>query len=298
MKGFTMFVVTGATGKVGGGIAEKLLAEGKKVRVIGRNRDKLAALEKKGAEVEVGSMEDAVFLAKNFVGAEAVFAMVPPDLAAADVQAHYDKFGSAMAKALAESGVRHVVHLSSVGAHLPTGNGPIAGLYRQEQRLNALSGVNVLHLRAAYFMENHLGNIPMIKGMGINGSPMKADLKIPQIATKDIAAHAAVRMANKDFTGSSVQDLLGARDVSMQEATAALGKAIGKPELPYVQFPYEDALKAMVGAGLSQSVAASFVEMNKAFNEGSLGKVERNASNTTPTTIEEFAQVFAKVFQA
>lgn len=293
-----MFVITGATGKVGGGIAERLLSEGKQVRVIGRNRDKLASLEKKGAEVAVGTMEDAVFLAKNFVGAEAVFAMVPPDMASPDIQAHYDRFGSAMAKALAESGVRNAVHLSSVGAHLPKNNGPIAGLHRQEERLNALSGINVLHLRPGYFFENFYGNMPLIKGMGINGSCLKADLKMPQIATKDIAAHAAARMVKKDFTGKVVQDLLGPRDLSMKEATTVIGKAIGKPELPYVQFPYEDALKAMVGAGLSQSMAAAFVEMQKGFNEEVLGKPERNASNTTPTGFEEFAQGFARAYNA
>ncbi len=291
-----MFVVTGATGKVGGGIAEKLLADGKQVRAVGRNREKLAALEKQGAEIALGNMEDAVFLAKNFVGAEAVFAMVPPDMATPDVQAHYDRFGSAIAKAIAESGVRYVVHLSSLGAHLDKGNGPIAGLHRQELRLNALSGVNVLHLRAGYFMENLYGSIGMIKSMGINGSPMIADLKFPQIATADIAAHAALRMVKKDFTGNSVQELLGPRDISMKEATTALGKAIGKPELPYVQFPYEDALKAMMGMGLSQSIAASFVEMNKGFNEGTLGKATRTAANTTPTTIETFAQQFARAY--
>jgi uncharacterized protein YbjT (DUF2867 family) len=293
-----MFVITGATGKVGGGIAERLLSEGEKVRVIGRNRDKLASFEKKGAEIAVGTMGDAVFLAKNFIGADAVFAMVPPDMTAPDVLAHYDKFGSVMVKALAESGVRNVVHLSSIGAQLPKGTGPIVGLHRQEERLNALSGVNVLHLRASYFMENAYNSIPMIKGMGIYGSPLIGDMKIPQIAVKDIAAHAAARIAKKDFTGTAVQDLWGARDVSMREVTTAIGKAIGKPDLPYVQFPYEDALKAMVGAGLSQSVAASFVEMYKGFNEGVLGKLERNALNTTPTTIEEFAQEFARAYQA
>jgi uncharacterized protein YbjT (DUF2867 family) len=297
MKGNPMFVVTGATGKTGGGIAEKLLKDGKKVRAIGRNREKLAALEKQGAEIAVGNMEDAVFLAKSFVGAEAVFAMIPPDLAAPDIHAYYDRFGAATAKALAESGVRYVVHLSSVGADMPKGNGPVAGLYRQEQRLNALSGVNVLHLRPGYFMENQYGNIPMIKGMGINGSPLKPDLKFPQIATRDIAAHGALRMEKKDFSGKVVQDLLGPRDLSMQEATAAIGKAIGKPDLPYVQFSYEDALKAMVGGGLSRSVAESFVEMNKGFNEGLITKPARNAANSTPTDVEEFAKQFARVFQ-
>ncbi|MDB5106472.1 MAG: azoB [Fibrobacteres bacterium] len=293
-----MFVITGATGKVGGGIAEKLLSEGKKVRAIGRNPDKLKALEAKGAEIAVGSMDDAAFLAKNFVGAEGVFAMVPPDMQVEDVHAHYDRFGQAIAKALAESGVRNVIHLSSIGADLAKGNGPIAALHRQEERLNALSGVNVLHLRPGYFMENLYGSIGMIKGMGINGSAMKGDLKIPQIATRDIAAYAAKRFLAKDYTGSSVQELQGPRDLSMQEATAAIGKAIGKPELPYVHFPYEDALKGMVGAGLSKSIAENFVEMSKAFNDGIIVRQPRSPSNSTPTTIEEFAIGFARAFQA
>ncbi|MDB5050932.1 MAG: azoB [Fibrobacteres bacterium] len=293
-----MFVVTGATGHVGGAIVEKLLAHGKKVKAIGRNRSKLSRLEKKGAEVAEGSMDDTVFLAKNFVGAEAVFVMVPPDMQSPDIHAHYDRFGQAIAKAVAESGVHYVVHLSSIGADMPKGNGPIAALHRQEQRLNAIAGVNVLHLRPGYFMENLFGSIPMIKGMGINGSAFKGDLKFPQIATKDIADHAAKRMQKKDFTGKSVQELLGPRDVSMQEATAVMGKAIGKPELPYVQFPYEDALKGMVGAGLSKSLAENFVEMSRAFNEGTVRIGERNAANSTSTPIEDFAKDFARAYQS
>jgi uncharacterized protein YbjT (DUF2867 family) len=298
MKGNTMFVVTGATGHVGSGITEKLLAHGKKVKAIGRNRSKLSRLEKKGAETAEGSMDDTVFLAKSFVGAEAVFIMVPPDMQSPDIQAHYDRFGQALVKAVAESGVRYVVSLSSIGADLAQGTGPITGLHRQEQRLNALSGVNILHLRPGYFMENQFGSIPMIKGMGINGSVLKPDLKFPQIATKDIADHAAKRLQKKDFSGHGVQELLGPRDVSMQEVTAALGQAIGKPDLRYVQFSHEDAVKGMVGAGLSKSIAENFAEMNQAFNEGRVGKVERNAANTTPTSIEDFAKEFARAYQS
>ncbi len=293
-----MYVITGATGHIGGGIAEKLLADGKKVKVIARDRSKLAGLEAKGAEVAEGNLEDTVFLAKNFVGAEGVFVLIPPDLRSDDVAAHQDRVGASIAKAIAESGVRYVVNLSSMGSDLPKGNGPIAGTYRQEQRLNALSGVNVLHLRPGYFMENLYNSIGMIKNMGINGSPLKGDLAIAQIATKDIAAHGAKRLVSKDFSGKSVQELLGARDLSMQEATRVIGAAIGKPDLPYVQFPYEDALKGMVAAGLSQNMAEGFVEMNKGFNDGILGKAARTASNTTPTTIEEFAKEFARAYQS
>jgi uncharacterized protein YbjT (DUF2867 family) len=293
-----MFVVTGASGNIGKRITEMLLSEGKKVKVVGRHREKMAELEKKGAEVVVGDLADAALLTKAFAGAEGVFAMLPTNLAAEDLKAYQDKTGEAIAKALADSGVKHVVSLSSLGAHLPSGNGPIAGLHRQEQRLNAIKDLNVLHLRAAFFMENTLNGIGMIKGMGIYGSPMRGDLKIPQIATQDIAAHAAMRLLKKDFKGKEVQELMGKRDLSMEESTSILGKAIGKPDLRYVQFPYEDALKAMVGMGISQSVAESFVEMNKGFNEGTLGKPTRSAANTTSTGMEEFAPVFAAAYNA
>jgi uncharacterized protein YbjT (DUF2867 family) len=291
-----MFVITGATGHIGGGIAERLLADKKKVRAIARNRSKLARLEKKGAEIAEGNLDDTLFLAKALKGAEGAFFLIPPDLQVQDLAAYQDRIGASIAKAVAESGVKHVVALSSVGADLPSGNGPIAGVHRQEKRLNAIAGIDVLNLRPAYFMENFLVNIPMIKNMGILGSPLKPDVKFPMIATRDIADHAAKRLAKKDFSGKGVQELLGSRDVSMKEAAQILGKAIGKPDLAYVQFPYEDALKGMIGAGLSKSMAEAFVEMNKAFNEGEV-KVTRTPQNTTATSIEDFAKDFARAYQ-
>lgn len=293
-----MFVITGATGKVGGGIAERLLAAGKKVKAIARSKDKLAALGAKGAEIAVGDAADAVFLAKTFAGAEQVFLMIPPDLAAADIGAHYDRFGGALAKAVRESGVKAVVTLSSVGADMPSGNGPVAGLYRFEKLIDAIPGIDVLHLRPCYFFENQFGSIGMIKGMGINGGAIRADLKFPQIATADIAEAGARRMLKKDWSGKSVMDLLGAADISMQEATTVLGKAIGKPDLKYVQFPYPDALQGMIGAGISKSVAESFIEMNKGFNEGTITIPKRTPANTTATSIEAFAPVFAGAYKA
>jgi uncharacterized protein YbjT (DUF2867 family) len=293
-----MFVITGATGKVGGGIAERLLAAGKKVKAIARSKDKLSALAAKGAEIAAGDGADAVFLAKSFSGAECVFLMVPPDLQVDDIQAHYDKFGGALVRAIKESGVKSVVTLSSVGADMPKGNGPVAGLYRLEQLVNGLAGVDALHLRPCYFMENQYASIGMIKGMGINGGAIRGDLKFPQIATRDIADAGALRMQKQDWKGKEVMDLLGQRDVSMDEFTAVVGKAIGKPDLKYVQFPYPDALQGMIGAGLSRSVAESFIEMNTGFNEGTISIPKRSAANSTPTPVEEFAKDYARAFQA
>lgn len=293
-----MYVITGATGKVGGGIAERLLAAGKKVKAIARSKDKLAALAAKGAEIAAGDMADAVFLAKAFAGAECVFLMVPPDFQSADIQAHYDRFGGALVRAVKESGVKSVVVLSSVGADMPKGNGPVAGLHRLEQLVNGLAGVDALHLRPCYFMENHYAAIGMIKGMGINGGALRGDLAFPQIATQDIAEAGARRMLKKDWQGKEVMDLLGPRDLTMNEFTAVVGKAIGKPDLNYVTFPYPDALQGMLGAGLSRSVAESFIEMTKGFNEGTISIPKRNAANSTPTTVEEFVIGFVQAYQA
>jgi uncharacterized protein YbjT (DUF2867 family) len=292
-----MFVITGASGKIGGKLAEKLLAEGKQVKVIARHAEKLVGLTKLGAEAVVGNLEDSTFLAKTFSGAEAVFTMIPPDLQVVDLHAYQDIMGGSLAKAVAESGVKYVVNLSSIGAHMSTDNGPIAGLHRLELRLNSIAGLNVLHLRPTMFMENSFASIGMIKGMGINGSAIRGDLKTAQIATVDIANYAAQRIIKKDFTGHQVQDLLGQRDLNLNEMTTILGKAIDMPDLKYVQFPYQDALQGMVGMGISQSMAASYIEMSQGFNEGKVAIPVRTPANTTPTTFEEFAVTFAFAFK-
>jgi uncharacterized protein YbjT (DUF2867 family) len=294
-----MIVVTGATGNIGRKVTEQLLAEGRKVRAVARGKDKLAALAAKGAETAMGSVEDAVFLAKAFAGAEAVLTMIPTNLQAPDIGAYQDKAGEAIARALRDSGTKYVVEISSMGAQTEEGTGIVAGLARQEKRLDALPGVNVLHLRPGYFMENLLGYAKMVKDMGLLGSPIKPDTRVHFIATADIAKHAAERLVRKDFTGKSVQELIGPRDVTMQEVASVLGKAIGKPDLRYVQFPYEEAEKAMVGMGLSPSVAKSFIALNRAFNENDTFRTRaRDGRNTTPTTLEQFAPVFAAAYRS
>jgi hypothetical protein len=139
--------------------------------------------------------------------------------------------------------------------------------------------------------------IGLIKQAGIMGSPVKADLRFPVIATKDIAEYAAKRLLALDFKGHRTQDLLGARDVTYPEMAKVYGKAIGKPDLQYVEFPYDDFKKSLMGAmGTSESVADNFNEFIRAMNAGRVFVAKRNAENTTPTAIEEFAATFAYVY--
>ena len=294
-----MYVVTGATGNTGRVIAEALLAKGKKVRAIGRNAEHLQSLVGKGAEAFVGSVSDDSAVVRAFQGAEAVYVLIPPNYAVENFRAYQNEVAKVYASAIRQAGIPYVINLSSVGAHLSQGAGPISGLYDVEQQLNQLQGVNVVHLRPGYFMENFFFSLDLIRNQNINGSPLRGDLPIPMIATRDIAEVAAQLLLNLDFSSHSTRELLGQRDVSMQEATRIIGKAIGKDELAYVQFPYEQAEQAMVAMGFSRDVARSLNEMDRGLNEERVRPLEkRSAANTTPTSFEQFAESFAAVYRS
>ena len=293
-----MYVVTGATGNTGRAIAETLLAKGKKVRAIGRNAEHLQSLVAKGAEAFVGSVTDGSAVIRAFQGAEAVYLLIPPNYATENFRAYQNEVGKAYANAIHQAGIPYIINLSSVGAHLSQGAGPISGLYDVEQQLNQLQKANIVHLRPGFFMENLFFNLHLIRNQNINGTPLRGDLLIPMIATRDIAKVAAQLLLSLDFSGQSTKELLGQRDISMQEATRILGKAIGKEGLPYVQFPYEQAEQVMVTMGLSQDVARSLNEMDRGLNEERLKKKKkRTAANTTPTSFEQFAESFAAAYR-
>ena len=294
------FVICGATGNIGSKIAGTLLGAGEPVRVIGRERVRLGPLAAKGAEPWPGDIGDAEFLAKAFKGSRGAFVLIPPFNDAPDFRGYQERVGEALFSALSKARVPHVVSLSSIGAHLPGGTGPISGLHGLETKLGKLEEAGVVHLRPAYFMENHLWSIPVIRAQGVMGSPVRADVPIPMVATKDIAEAASRLLLEGTFTGRSVRYLLGPRDLTLAEAARILGEAIGKPGLKYVQFPEEETRRAMLGMGMSRSVVEAMLEMERAFNAGSIRPTQgRNAENTTPTTLAEFAStVFANAYRA
>jgi uncharacterized protein YbjT (DUF2867 family) len=289
------YVILGATGNTGSIIADSLLSKGKKVRVVGRDAGRLQRFVRKGAEAFTGDVSDAVALTKAFRGARAAYLLLPPITSREDQERESD----AIAKAVTESGLRYALYLSSYGAHVPEGTGPVTGLHSSEQKLNAIDGLNVLHLRAAYFMENNLAAIGMIQGMGIFGHALLPDLKLPMIATPDVGNYAAKRLLDLDFSGKQTRELLGERDLSMKEATAVIARGIGKPDLRYQQFSYEQMQQALEQMGMSPKKAAVYIEMFKAINTGVLAAQEpRSRENTTPTALERFVQdIFAPAYQ-
>jgi uncharacterized protein YbjT (DUF2867 family) len=249
----------------------------------------------KGAEAFTADLSDAAALTKAITGARAAYLMLPPISSREDQERESD----AISKAVKESGLRYTVQLSSYGAHVPEGTGPVLGLHSSEQKLNAISGLNVLHLRPAYFMENNLAAIGMIHEIGIFGHALPPDLKLPMIATRDVGDYAAQRLLNLDFSGKQTRELLGERDLSMNEATVVIGRGIGKPELRYQQFPYDQMQQALTQMGFSPKKAAVYIEMFKAINTGVLAPQEpRSLENSTPTSFETFVQdVFAPAYR-
>src|SRR5580704_3259904 len=281
------YVILGATGNTGSIIADSLLLKGEKVGVIGRDASRLQRFERKGAETFTANVSDAAALTKAFKGARAAYLMLPPITSREDQERESD----AIAKAVRESGLRYAVHLSSYGAHVPQGTGPVTGLHSSEQKLNAIGDLDVLHVRAGYFMENNLAAIGTIQGMGIFGHVLLPNLKMPMIATRDVGTYAGQRLLDLDFSGKQTRELLGERDLTMTEVTAVIGRGIGKPDLRYEQFSYGQMQQVLTHMGFSPKKAAVYIEMFTAINTGILAAQEsRSPENSTPTSFESFVQ--------
>ncbi len=294
-----MYVITGASGNCGHVLAEKLLDAGKKVRAVGRSAERLQRLKARGAELFVCDLTERTALAKGFEAAEGVFVMIPPSVTSPDYRKEQDGITDSVAAALREAKVKHAISLSSIGADKPQGTGPVVGLHNLERKLNAISGLNVLHLRAGNFMENTLAQIGIIKALGAAAGPLRADLKVPTIATRDIGEYAAQALIGLRFSGQQTHELLGQRDISMAEAASVVGEEIGRPGLAYKQLLNDVLRKALTDTGMSQNVANLLLEMYEALNSGHMAALDkRSRENTTPTSFETFVkEVFAPQFK-
>jgi uncharacterized protein YbjT (DUF2867 family) len=294
-----MYIITGATGHTGSIAAEKLLAAGAKVRVIGREAKRLERFSRAGAEAVVADMTDAAALEAAFSGARAVYAVMPPNLSAPDVRAYQERLTDSLASAIRNNGVGYVVALSSTGADKTYGTGPVLGVHSLEKKLESIDGLNTLSLRCGYFLENLLPQIGIIQSLGFMAGPIRPDVPLPMIATSDIGDVAAESLAKLDFVGMQTLELLGARHVTNTEAAKIIGTAIGKPDLAYRQVPASVLKPAMMQMGMSSDMVDLLMEMSEALNTGHMKSQEpRSARNTTATTLETFvAEVFAPAYR-
>lgn len=290
-------VILGATGTVGSKISEILLNEGHEVILIARHTDKLEKYRSLGAEIIAGDITDVQVLTNAFKNADSAFVLLPDDVKAENTRAYQRQVTGRLIEAIEKSGIKYIVNMSSVGSHMHEGNGIMGGTAEQEVRLNQLSDVNVLHIRSAYFMENFLRTIAVVKKMGINGTAADGDHPIPMVATKDVAQIAASHLAKLDFKGKTVHAVMGPGNYTLREMTTIVGKAIGNPGLTYVQLPVEQAKQAFLSNGFSEDFVNNLLEMGTAIKTGYMNYQKRDESTTTPTTAEEFAnEVYVPVY--
>lgn len=294
-----MHVVLGATGKTGSVAAEKLLANGKEVRVIGRDAQRLDKFKAQGAQVAIADATDSAALTKAFARAAAAYVMIPPNIASPDPLSYSARVTDSIVSAIQANGVPYAVVLSSFGADKAQKTGPVVGLHQLEKKLEAIPDLNALFLRAGYFMENLLPQVGVIKSFGNMAGPVKGDLPLPMIATRDIGATAAAALLQLDFTGKISRELQGPLNVTYDEAAKVIGLAIGKPGLRYMQLPGMQLKPFLVQMGMSAKVADLVLEMSDALNSGHMRALEpRSPQNSTPTTLETFvADVFAPQYR-
>jgi len=274
-----MFVIAGVTGHVGGVAARELLAARQPVKVIVRDAAKGKEWAAKGAEIAVGKLDDREFLASTLKGAKGFFTLLPPNYAAADFYADQRRTADAIAGAVKASGVPHVVLLSSIGADVAEGNGPIKGLHYLENALRA-TGTKVVAIRAAYFQENLAQSLAPAKQMGkfFNMMPSK-DAAVPTIATKDIGALVARTLASPPGK-SEIIDQIGPTYTGAQ-LVEKLGKALGK-QIEIVDVPPAGRVAGMTQGGVPRPFAEAFAEMYDAFGTGKVApKGDRIVKATT-----------------
>ena len=294
------YVITGGAGNISGPLVKDLLAAGKQVTVIGRNAEHLKELIQVGAIAAIGSVEDADFLTEAFKNADAVYTMIPPKFETDNWNKYVASVAENYATAIKVSNIKHVVNLSSVGAHLSEGAGPISALFHAERALNSLPGVNVLHLRPTFFYQNMLTNIPLVKNAGIIGSNFAInDNKFPLADPADIAQVAFQELLDLKFKGSGFR-YIASDEVSTDSIAQTIGDAIGKPDLKCHIFSDGDALQAMRRSGVSEEIAKNFTQMHAALDSG---RVTEDYWQNKPLVLgkvklADFAKVFSLIYAA
>jgi uncharacterized protein YbjT (DUF2867 family) len=284
--------ITTPSGNIGSKLADILLnSADAQVTVLARTPGKVEHLSLRRARVVAGDQLDAAALDKAVDGADVLFWAVGMDYTAANVRARYNQFADAASGALRRHPQLRIVNVSSVGAQLPTGTGPIKGLYDAEQKLNA-AGKNVIHLRANYFMENVLGSLPTIASDGAIYATTPGTATAEQVATADIA-EAAANYLLRGPHGHHAVDVSGPENISFDQVAATVSEAIGKP-VRHVQIP-PDALKAaLTSAGLSADLAAELVELQQAMADGRLSEQVGDLRWKGKVTFAKFAQEVIK----
>jgi uncharacterized protein YbjT (DUF2867 family) len=290
--------ITTPTGHVGGAAANCLLDCGGYIRVklLGRRPEKLRNFTARGAELAIGSLDDANFLVEATNDVDALFWVTPPGYGSDNLRAYQNRLGRAAATAIRANRIPRVVNLSSLGAENSSGVGPIGGLHDVEEWIDDVA-VNVVHLRPGFFFENLLWHWDSIKNCGRFSWPVSGTRRYPMIATRDIGRQAAVLLTDENWNGHRVRELHGPADLSPNDAAGIMSEVLGR-QIEFVQCDQQEARQAMLDNAMSENAADMLLEMYAAFESGKLRPLQpRTPETTTPTTLAEFvAEVMVPMY--
>lgn len=294
-------VVTGSLGNISKPLTKQLVKNGHAVTVVSSSADRKSEIELLGAKAAIGKMQDIAFLANTFKGADVVYLMeslghnffFDHNL---DVRKAIFEIGSNYKEAVKQSGVKKVIHLSSIGAHMKEGNGMLAFHYDVEKLLNELpSDVSIKFMRPVGFYYNMFAFIPTIKNANSIFQNYGGDEKEPWVSPLDIAEVVAEEI-EKPFDGRTIR-YIASEELSPNEVASILGNAIGKPDLKWIAVPDEQSLNGMISAGMNPNTAKGLMEMNRSRRGGVLYEdYNRNKPVLGKVKLKDFAKEFAAVY--
>jgi uncharacterized protein YbjT (DUF2867 family) len=283
-------------GNVGKPLVKLLVAAGHDVKVITSNPERSVFIEELGAKAAVGSISDPEFLIEAFTGAEAVFTMTPPAMGTNIVE-NIAAAGRAYAKAIQSAGVQRVVMLSSIGADLAAGTGPIQGVHRLEETFKQLQNVDLAILRAGYFYYNFFRDIPMIRNKHVLINNYNGLDKLPFAHPEDIASAIAEELQSSG-SGMAVKYIVS-DIINGDEVVATLGQAIGMADLRWITVSDAELQQGMLTAGLPKELAGLLTEMGQATREGLITQdfFASGAEVTGKTKLANFAAAFRSKYE-
>ncbi len=292
-------VITGSLGHISKPLAEELDQKGHSVTVISSKPERQKDIEAVGAKAAIGTVEDVDFLSTTFKGADAVYTMIPPGNytdQSLDIPKQVNQLVSNYKQAIEQSGVKRVVQLSSIGAHMEKGNGILGVYFEMEKSLNELpSDIAITFMRPVGFYYNLFAFVNTIKTQGVIATNYGGDGKKPWVSPIDIAASVAEELTTP-FEGRKVR-YVASDEVSCNELATILGTAIGKPDLKWVVISDEQVMNGMIAAGMNPRIAAGLVGMNAGTRTGKLyDDYNRNRPALGRVKLTEFAKEFAEVF--
>lgn len=292
------YTITGSLGNISKPIVEGLVKAGHTVTVLTRNEETAAQINTLGAKALIGNVEDSDFVQNAFAGADIVYTMIPPNYVTDNFREYQNRAAKNMADSIQTNSVKKVVNLSSIGAHLGNGAGVVDGLADFESMLNNVENTDIVHLRPAFFYQNFYVQLDLIKNMGIMGGNYPGNKPMPFVHVRDIATIALDILSNPDFTGKTVRYIVSDERTS-DDVARLLGENIGKPELPWIQFPDEQQKEAMLATGMKETLVDGYQNLGRAFRDGLLqGDWEKNKTALSPTKLEDFISEFALVVKA